>query len=56
MIKYILARLVLFKKNNKTNDMINAALEMLNNIGGILELRISKYYKSLLVNQIKTWF
>jgi hypothetical protein len=34
--------------------MINAALEMLKNIGGILELRISKYYKSLLVNQIKT--
>ncbi len=29
----MLARLVLFKKNNKTKDMIHAAFEMLNNIG-----------------------
>ena len=29
----MLARLVLFKKNNKTKDMTNAAFEMLNNIG-----------------------
>jgi hypothetical protein len=48
MIKYILARLVLFKKNNKTNDMINAALEMLNNIGGFFKylghLNITNHY------------
>jgi hypothetical protein len=29
----MLARLVLLRKNNKTKDMINAAFEMLNNIG-----------------------
>jgi hypothetical protein len=28
----MLAQLVLFKKNNKTKEMTNAAFEMLNNI------------------------